>query len=141
MADYRAMFDRDYIGSWDLPGDVVVTISEVKAGEVVGNGGRKAKKPIVRFEGKEKALLCNKTNAKTIAALYGNDTANWVGKRITLYPTKTQMGGEEVDAIRVRPAAPKGRAATPNGRAAAQSSPPQDPPGPGLLEHDAREPD
>ncbi len=36
MPDYRGMFDRDYIGSWDLPGDVIVTISEVKAGEVTG---------------------------------------------------------------------------------------------------------
>lgn len=139
MADYRTMFDRDYIGAWDLPGDVTVTISAVTAGELTGQGGRKAKKPVIKFEGKDKALAANKTNCKTIAAMYGPETSAWVGKRITLYPTKTQMGGEEVDAIRVRPAVPRGRPARPNGQA--QPELPQGPIGPALGEHDAREPD
>jgi len=138
MSDYRTLFDRDYIGAWDLPGDVTVVITDVKAGEIVGQNGRKAKKPIVRFEGKEKALLCNKTNAKTIAGLYGNDTAAWIGKKVTLYPTQTQMGGETMDCIRVRQTIPTGRP-----RASNKAAPPEPPNGqasPSLEEHDAYEP-
>lgn len=108
MPDYRSMFDRDYIGSWDLGGkDVTVTISKVLAGELTAQGGRKSRKPIVYFEGKEKGFVLNKTNAKTIAGLYGTDTAEWVGKGITIYATTTQMGGDTVDCIRVRPVMPK----------------------------------
>ena len=106
MPDYRTFFDRDYIGAWDLPGDVTVTISKVEGRELISAGGRKTRKPVVWFEGKEKGLALNKTNSKIIATLYGNDTAGWVGKRVTLYPTKTSMGPETVDCVRVRPTVP-----------------------------------
>lgn len=108
------MFDREYIGAWDLPHDVTVTISRVVAGELVGEGGRKAKKPIVYFEGKDKGFAANKTNCKIIAAMYGTDTRKWVGRSITLYPTTTEMGGKTHDCIRVRPQIPAGKR-RPNG--------------------------
>ncbi len=102
------MTDREFIYAFDLDGkDRVLTISKVAAGELTAGGGKKAKKPIVHFDGKEKGLALNATNAKTIAALYGNYTEKWIGREITLYPTTTQMGGETVECIRVRPAIPK----------------------------------
>lgn len=106
--DYRSMFDRDYIGAWDLMGrDVTVTIAKVAPGVLTGKGNRKDKKPIVHFEGREKGLALNKTNAKTIAGMYGNDTTKWVGKRITLYPTTTSFGSETgLDCIRIRSGVP-----------------------------------
>ena len=118
--DYRAMFDSEYVGAWDLPPgkDVVVTIASVSKGEVTGQGGRKARKPIVKFVGREKGLLANKTNARAIAGMYGNDTAAWVGKRVALYATRTMMGSEEVDCVRVRPTIPKGQKIA-NGKAEA----------------------
>jgi hypothetical protein len=122
--DYRAMFDRDYIGSWDLGGkDVTVTISKVSAGELTAQGGRKSKKPIVWFAGKEKGLVLNKTNAKAIAGMYGADTRQWVGKLITVYPTTTSMGSETVDCIRVRPRVPNGAATRPTEEEGATSEP------------------
>lgn len=107
--DYRKMFDREFIFSYDLDGrDVTLTIAKVVAGELTGTGGKKTKKPIVFFEGKDRGLGLCKTNAKTIATLYGtSDTREWVGKRITIYPTKTMFGGNEVDCIRVRPTIPE----------------------------------
>lgn len=110
--DYRAMFDRDYIGAWDLGGrDVVVTIAKVEAGTLKNGSGKANKKPILHFVGKEKGFACNKTNGKAIAAMYGNDTRAWVGKRVTLYATKTSFGSEQVDCIRVRPTVPSATAA------------------------------
>jgi hypothetical protein len=101
------MFDREFIGAWDLQGrDFTVTIAKVVAGNLTAPGGRKAKKPIVHIVGAEKAFILNKTNAKTIASLYGNDTAAWVGKQITIYATKAQFGSEMIEAIRVRPVPP-----------------------------------
>lgn len=108
------MMDREYMFAFDLQGkDVTVTIDRVTAGELTALGGRKSRKPLCYFrEGREKKpLALNATNCKAIAAMYGNDTADWVGKRITIYPTTTQMAGETVECIRVRPGVPTGKAA------------------------------
>lgn len=108
--DYRSMFSKEHIGAWDLAGrDVVVEIAGVKAGKV-GHGNKASKKPILSFRGKSKTMTCNVTNAKVIAQLYGNDTREWVGKKITIYPTMTTFGGQEVDCIRIRPKVPGGKA-------------------------------
>lgn len=108
---WKSLTDRDYIFAFDLNGkDVTVTITKVVQGELTSSGGRKTKKPVVYFEGKAKGLALNATNARTIAAMYGNYVEQWIGKSITLYPTTTQMGGETVEAIRIRPSKPKASA-------------------------------
>lgn len=108
--DYRSLYDKDYIGAWDLKEkDVTVTITKVIGGNLVGQGGRKTKKPIVYMRGTEKGFAINATNGKTIARMYGNHVEDWVGKRITLYKSTTRdpSGGDaEVECIRVRPQAP-----------------------------------
>ncbi len=110
---FMTMFDRDYLGSFDLPEgrDVTVAISKVNAGDLTAVGGRKSKKPIVYFEGKDKGLICNKTNSKTIAAMYGNYVEEWVGKRITLFVSTTRSpdGSGDVPCIRIRPTVPSPR--------------------------------
>lgn len=107
--DYRSLYDKDYIGAWDLTdGDMVIKMREVKGGELTGQGGRKAKKPVVYFEGSPKGFALNATNGKTIAALYGNYVEKWKGKSITLYKSTTRSpdGSGDVECIRVRPQAP-----------------------------------
>lgn len=110
MPHWKSMMDRDYIYAFDLNGkDVVVTIARITGGTLTGDGGRKSKKPVAFFEGKEKGLALNATNCKTIAKLFGsNDTDRWIGRQITLYPTTTEMGGETKDCIRVRTTIPRG---------------------------------
>lgn len=106
-SDYRKFFDKEMLGAWDLPErDVVVTIASAGGGELTGVGGRKTKKPIITFVGKEKKMAINATNGKAIAGMYGNFVQDWVGKRVTLYKTTTQMGGETMDCIRIRPQVP-----------------------------------
>lgn len=108
---WKSMTDREYIYAFDLNGkDAVVTIARVEAGTLTAAGGKKSKKPVVYFEGKEKGLALNATNAKTIAALYSPYVEKWIGKKVTLYPTVTQMGGETLECIRIRNVAPGGKA-------------------------------
>ena len=47
----------------------------------------------------------NFTNFDACAEICGDDTDDWPGKRIELYPAKTQMGGKMVDCIRIGPPA------------------------------------
>src|SRR5262245_18973910 len=47
-------------------------------------------------------------NFDSVAAIVGNDESdNWVGHRIELYPTQTTMAGKVTDCIRIRKPAPK----------------------------------
>ncbi len=107
---YRAMYDADFWGAWDLEsGDKTVTIKRVIGGELTGPGGKKSKKPVVYVEGSEKGIPLNKTNGKTIANMYGNYVTEWVGRQITLYKSSTRnpQDGGEIDCIRIRPEAPR----------------------------------
>lgn len=108
MTDFRTMFDKEYLGAWDLADgkDAVVVIERVEGKTIKGKGGEENRKPVLYFVGKKKAFVCNVTNARTIARLYGKHVEAWTGKAIALYATMTSVGGEEVDCIRVRPDAP-----------------------------------
>lgn len=112
MPHYKSMFSGDkdanllYACHLDFH-DVTVTIKRVSAGEITGQGGKKSGKPIVEFSDHARKLALNKTNGKIIADMLGTpDVSKWVGKRITLYPTNTSFGSEQVECIRVRPTLP-----------------------------------
>jgi hypothetical protein len=106
VADYTTMYDSKWFRCADLDGeDRVMTIEKVKAG-TVGQGEDAESKPILWFAGVRQPFAANKTNGKTISTLYGRDTEAWIGKKITLFPTTTEYGGETVECIRVRPEVP-----------------------------------
>lgn len=108
LAHYRSMFDNAYIGAWDIPTgrDAVVTIKKITGGTLKSQRGTD-RKPIAFFEGKKKGMVLNKTNCKTIAAMYGDDTDAWIGKQIAIYASTTTAGGETVACLRVRSGEPR----------------------------------
>lgn len=112
--DVRAMFDSNYVSAVDLMGkDVIVKITKVVASEIPKAGtSKKDRLPVIFFEGKDKGLCLNKTNLKTIAAIVGSfKVKDWIGQVIAIYPTTCQFGPNTVDCIRVRPQAPREKAA------------------------------
>jgi len=151
--DYRAYFDSSCFRVWHLSGkERTYKITRVTrlTSEMVTAGKREIKKQpkleLVTQKGEPVPLpfLLNKTNAATIAQMYGTKTSDWVGKLITMYPTTTSVGGKEQDCIRIRPRIPaaKTRATepvAPNGhdREPAHDimNPDAEPP-PGALESD-----
>lgn len=121
MPHYKSMFSGEkdanllYACHLDFH-DATLTIKRVTAGEVTGQGGKKSGKPIVEFSDHTRKLALNKTNGKIIADMLGTpDVSKWVGKRITLYPTNTSFGSEQVECIRVRPTLPPQTGAVPAG--------------------------
>ena len=59
-------------------------------------------KLVVYFKGKDKGLALNKTNARSIAAIHGDETDGWLGKEIIMFPTMVDYQGKMVPAIRIR---------------------------------------
>lgn len=101
MADIRDAFPSKYLKASDLKGKpVAVRIKRVDYEPV---GQDKQVKPILYFIGKDKGLVLNKTNCNTIISLTQSpDTDEWKGVSITIYPTETAFGGEQVECIRIK---------------------------------------
>lgn len=59
-------------------------------------------KIVLKFKGKDKTLVLNKTNAKKIGEYYSDNIDGWIGEEIIIYPDKTDFQGKMVDCLRVR---------------------------------------
>jgi len=119
------MFPTEFIACEDLCGkDVTVTIEAVRSEQLRTTEGTEQKYTI-RFVGKTKRLVLNKTNAKLIATATGIAAADkWKGQRITLYGTQCAAFGATVPCIRVRERTAAAPAKTPQQAATAAQAPP-----------------
>lgn len=112
------LFPSKYLKAADLPdeGAYVVTIEKVTVEEI---GANKDQKPVIHFEELDKALVCNKTNARTISKVTGSeDTDEWIGAKINLYRAEVEFQGEMIEAIRVSLKKPATAGGKPNVRPA-----------------------
>ena len=101
---YDQLFPGRFIKSGEFQGkDVTLTISRVRIEELEGDGGKKVR-GIVSFRETKKEWVLNRTNGECLKALWGKETDNWLGKRVTLWPAPFQdnLTGEKTTAIRVR---------------------------------------
>lgn len=101
MANINDAFPSKYLSASDLGGrSATVTIANARV-EQIGKGAEAGPKIVLQFVGKQKLFVCNKTNAKTIASLHGDDTEDWLGKSITIAPREVEFQGNMVWSIRV----------------------------------------
>ena len=92
------VFSGNFLKADDLQGRTVpVTISKVELKEFEDGN-----KLVISFQGKDKSLVCNKTNASILAEVCGSpDTDNWIGRTVKLCVKKVEYAGKLVPAIRV----------------------------------------
>ncbi len=84
----------------DIKGrEPIVTIESVEMKKF--DDGPKA---IIKFVGKDKALVCNRTNWNSIVEITGQeDSDDWPGHKVKLVVARVDFQGKRVDAIRVDP--------------------------------------
>jgi hypothetical protein len=93
-------FPSDYLRATDLNGkEVTYTMRSVAVEQI---GADREDKPVLYFEGQQKGMILNKTNAASIAHLYGDDTDDWDGEAITLFSAIVSFQGQNVPAIRLK---------------------------------------
>lgn len=84
-----AMRTSQWLASEDLDGlgEVEVTIEAVYLHKdaVMQDGRKQPKLFAVKFSGKERQLVLNATNRKTLAGKFGTDTKAWKGQNVLLY--------------------------------------------------------
>ena len=108
MPNINDAFPSNYLKAADLQGRSVAVVIDRVEFEAVGQ--KKEMKPILYFQGKDKGVVLNKTNANKIMQLTESPvTEEWKGHAICLYPTETSFQGEMVDCIRVKAVPPGAR--------------------------------
>jgi hypothetical protein len=89
-----------YLNASHLNGDPIAATILNAQQEVIGR--EREKKIVLYFAEIDRGLVLNKTNFGALAPAYGTETEGWHGKKVTLYPDRTDFEGKEVDCIRLR---------------------------------------
>lgn len=99
--DYEKLFPGRFLKSADLDNrDVTLEIKAVRAEDIDGKP-----KAVVSFQGTKKELVMNRTNAEAVKLMFGRETNDWLGKKVTIYPVTIPdpfNPGGTTRAIRVR---------------------------------------
>jgi len=119
-------FPGQYLKAADLKGRNVRLIMRDVVMEDLSSGEQRERKPVLYFEKTERGFVLNKTNAMYIADMYGPETTAWIGKPITIYPTKVEFSGRLVDTIRIEYVPPAQRAAVMQAPLSHDEPPPHD---------------
>ena len=105
-SDFDDLYGSKYYSVPDLHGGTPRhRVGKVAPAELKEKDGSTKRKLVAYFEGVEKALVLNKTNAQKLAAAFGKDYSKWIGKEVELYAEMTGLGKE---GVRVRPLKPTG---------------------------------
>ena len=102
MVKRNEVFPSRYLQAADLNGKPINVTIEKAPLETLKNKGGEDTKTVLYFRGTKKSLPLNRTNWDKVADITGeDDSENWPGHRIQLYPTTTPFGAETVDCIRI----------------------------------------
>jgi hypothetical protein len=94
------LYPSKYIKADDIQGQQVqVTIQSVNIEEIAD----REHKPVMRFIGKEKGMVLNKTNGMACAAIWGDESTAWQGQRATLLAAPVMFQGKQVMGLQLLP--------------------------------------
>jgi hypothetical protein len=119
----REVFPSNYLTSEDIPEQgIVVTIDRLEPARMPDG----AMKQVMFFAEREKGMILNVTKWNVMERLYGEESDDWIGERITLYPGETPFEGELRPCINIKnkkPAAEPKKAPEPNVKKGAKPTP------------------
>lgn len=98
------LFPKKWMVGADLGGKAYsLKIDSVQQEQIQVQNGNKEPRWVLYFKGAKKGLLLNRTIAEQIAGVVGSEeTQDWGGKVITIYPVEMKVAGEQRVGIRVR---------------------------------------
>jgi hypothetical protein len=98
--DFDELYGSKYFSVGDLKGgEPRLKIGKVEIAELREKNGTTKHKYVMLFEGVDKGLVINKTNALKLAEAYGKQSSRWIGQTVQLYAEDTSFG----KGVRVRP--------------------------------------
>lgn len=104
MADWD--FEELYPGRF-IKGDMfkgkaaTLTITDIDREEITDPKGKKSMKVILYFKERDRHLITNKLNCIALMLMFGKNTKDWRGKRVTFYGEKGTWFGKKGEAVRI----------------------------------------
>jgi hypothetical protein len=105
MATRDELFPSRFLNVVDLNGEPAPVEIETSETEMLRDfsTGKQVPRTVLGFKHATKMLPLNVTNWDSCAEICGDDTKDWPGHWIELYPDRTPLNGKMVPCIRVRP--------------------------------------
>ncbi len=95
----NTVFPSKYLSAAEIEDKVVnVTIDRCEMEQM--QDGKSV--PVLYFRDKSKGMVLNKTNAGTLAMVYGDETNNWPGQPLSIFTADTSYQGKMCKGLRVR---------------------------------------
>lgn len=101
-------FPSKWLRADDIDGETPVIIADVTMEPIADD----ERKPVIWFEGYDKGMVLNKTNANNVSGLYGPDSDGWIGKSMLLATAMVDFQGKSTRALRLYPPPRRGGAAS-----------------------------
>jgi hypothetical protein len=93
MTTFDDIYGSKYFSVPDLGGSTLrVKIGKVELADLREKDGTTRKKFVLLFNGLDKAMVLNKTNASVLADAFGKNPTAWVDQRLELYSEMTGLG-------------------------------------------------
>ena len=102
---FDQLYGSKYLSATDLGGSILrVKIEKVEVADLREKDGTTRKKLILFFNGQDKAMVLNKTNASALADAFGKNPDDWVDQRLEIYSEMTGLGkpGLRIRVLRVQ---------------------------------------
>lgn len=90
---YDQLFPGRFVKAGEMNGkQATLTITKVYLDGLETESGATEQRAIVSFKETSRELVLNKTNAQCLLAMWGPDSGDWLGKRVTIYPERDPSG-------------------------------------------------
>lgn len=90
---YDALFPGRFLKAGEFGGKAVtLTVKDVYMDALEDESGVEKSRPIMSFKETKRELALNKTNAQCFVAMWGQDSGDWLGHKVTLFPERDASG-------------------------------------------------
>jgi len=94
--------ESKYFRASDFSKEIICTVESVDSCEFKNDDGSAAVKPVLHFQDMPQALVLNKTNFTALSLMFGEDTNDWIGAKVSLYPSRVDFKGKVMPTIKVK---------------------------------------
>jgi hypothetical protein len=99
----KDMVQSKFLRKEDFEEDTILTIKGIKL-EDLGNENANEQRYVLYFLEQLKGMVLNVTTIRVLEAAYGDDTDNWVKRKVTVYvDPNVSFQGRVVGGLRLRP--------------------------------------
>lgn len=88
--------------TWTIKNVVLEKLESISMNDTDGAAGKLKTKGVIYFAEVDRGWVTNRTNLECLAALFGNETNDWIDKRVTLYAADVRVGSKMDIGIRIK---------------------------------------